>query len=104
MAGLLIYTSSPDADGTMGGLSRQARPARMEQLVLQALADHELCSADPLCSEGMASGGAKGNHAACHNCVFLPETSCEAWNGFLDRTLLSADRKAFFQNPRAEHL
>ncbi len=98
MAGLLIYTSTPDADGTMGGLSRQARPARMEQLVLQALADHELCSADPLCSEGMARSGSNGNHAACHNCVFLPETSCEAWNGFLDRSLLSAGPLSFFKD------
>ena len=98
MAGLLIYTSTPDADGTMGGLSRQARPARMEQLVLQALADHELCSADPLCSEGMARSGSNGNHAACHNCVFLPETSCEAWNGFLDRSLLSAGPLSFFKS------
>ncbi|WP_226628376.1 DUF1998 domain-containing protein [Alloyangia pacifica] len=98
MAGLLIYTSTPDADGTMGGLSRQARPTRMEQLVLQALADHELCSADPLCSEGMARSGSNGNHAACHNCVFLPETSCEAWNGFLDRSLLSAGPLSFFKN------
>lgn len=98
MAGLLIYTSTPDADGTMGGLSRQARPARMEQLVLQALADHELCSADPLCSEGMARSGSNGNHAACHNCVFLPETSCEAWNGFLDRNLLSAGSLSYFKD------
>lgn len=98
MAGLLIYTSTPDADGTMGGLSRQARTARMEQLVLQALADHELCSADPLCCEGMARSGSNGNHAACHNCVFLPETSCEAWNGFLDRSLLSAGPLCFFKN------
>lgn len=97
MAGLLIYTSTPDADGTMGGLSRQARPARMEQLILQALADHELCSADPLCSEGMARSGSNGNHAACHNCVFLPETSCEVWNSFLDRTLLSAGPLSFFR-------
>ncbi|PWL33373.1 DUF1998 domain-containing protein [Marivita sp. XM-24bin2] len=98
MAGLLIYTSTPDADGTMGGLSRQARPARMAQLVLQALADHELCSADPLCYEGMARSGSNGNHAACHNCVFLPETSCEVWNGFLDRSLLSAGPLSFFKN------
>ena len=98
MAGLLIYTSTPDADGTMGGLSRQARPPRMESLVLQALADHELCSADPLCSEGMARSGSNGNHAACHNCVFLPETSCEAWNGFLDRSLLSAGPLSFFKD------
>lgn len=98
MAGLLIYTSTPDADGTMGGLSRQARPARMEQLVLQALADHELCSADPLCYEGMARSGSNGNHAACHNCVFLPETSCEVWNGFLDRSLLSAGPLSFFKD------
>ena len=96
MAGLLIYTSTPSADGTMGGLSRQARPKRFESLFLQALADQELCSADPLCGEGLATGSGSGNHAACHSCAFLPETSCESFNSFLDRTLLSAGGLAFF--------
>ena len=26
--------------------------------------------------------------AACHNCLFLPETSCERGNRYLDRTVL----------------
>jgi hypothetical protein len=98
MAGLLIYTSTPDADGTMGGLSRQARKGRLEGLILQALADQELCSADPLCGEGLATRGANGNHAACHSCAFLPETSCEMFNSFLDRSLLSASDLGFFAN------
>lgn len=96
MAGLLIYTSTPDADGTMGGLSRQARKGRFEGLLLQALADQELCSADPLCGEGLATSGANGNHAACHSCAFLPGTSCEMFNSFLDRSLLSASDISFF--------
>lgn len=96
MAGLLIYTSTPDADGTMGGLSRQARKGRFEGLLRQALADQELCSADPLCGEGLATSGANGNHAACHSCAFLPETSCEMFNSFLDRSLLSASEICFF--------
>ena len=97
MAGLLIYTSTSDADGTMGGLSRQAHPARIERSFLRAVASQELCSADPLCSEGLASSGSSGNHAACHSCVFLPETSCEKFNSFLDRTLLNAGDFAYFR-------
>lgn len=96
MAGLLIYTSTPDADGTMGGLSRQARSERFEGLFLHALAAQELCSGDPLCSEGLAASGSSGNHAACHSCVFLPETSCESFNSFLDRSLLSASEISYF--------
>ncbi|MRU14946.1 DUF1998 domain-containing protein [Roseovarius sp. A21] len=98
MAGLLIYTSTSDADGTMGGLSRQAAPSRFEHSFLRAVSSQELCSADPLCSGGLASDGASGNHAACHSCVFLPETSCESFNSFLDRTLLCASDFAFFRN------
>ncbi|WP_336098076.1 DrmB family protein [Roseovarius sp. CH_XMU1461] len=97
MAGLLIYTSTSDADGTMGGLSRQAAPSRFEHSFLRAVSSQELCSADPLCSGGLASDGASGNHSACHSCVFLPETSCESFNSFLDRTLLCASDFAFFQ-------
>lgn len=99
MAGLLIYTSTPSADGTMGGLSRQARPMRLQSLVLQALADHELCSADPLCAEGLAAVGSSGSHAACHSCAHLPETSCECFNSYLDRSLLSSGESAFFSRP-----
>lgn len=97
MAGLLIYTSTSDADGTMGGLSRQAAPPRFEHIFLRAIGSQELCSADPLCSGGLASDGSSGNHAACHSCVFLPETSCECFNSFLDRTLLCSGDFAFFR-------
>jgi hypothetical protein len=97
MAGLLIYTSTSDADGTMGGLSRQADPIRFERSFLRAVGSQELCSADPLCSGGLTSDGASGNHAACHSCIFLPETSCERFNSFLDRTLLCSGDFAFFR-------
>jgi hypothetical protein len=60
-----------------------------------------LCASDPLCAEHhpFASGVAL-HGAAWHACLFLPETSCERSNTYLDRavlvpTLQMADR-AFF--------
>ena len=39
--------------------------------------------------------------AACHACLFLPETSCERGNKYLDRSVLvktvAKDSLAFFQ-------
>jgi hypothetical protein len=102
MAGFLVYTSATDADGTLGGLSREGRPERFLSTFLQAIEDTRWCSADPLCSDGLASLFDSGNHAACHSCSFLPETSCEHFNQYLDRALVTgapgADDLAFFSN------
>lgn len=100
MAGFLVYTSAPGSDGTLGGLSREGRPERFEATFLQAVEDTRWCSADPLCSDGLASLFDSGNLAACHSCCFLPETSCEHFNLYLDRAFVtdSADAPdlAFF--------
>ena len=37
MAGLLIYTATPDADGTLGGLQRQGRASRLEGILERAI-------------------------------------------------------------------
>jgi hypothetical protein len=88
MAGLLIYTSTSDADGTLGGLERQGRSERFTQILRAALEEVSWCSSDPLCQNGISSLSESLNLAACHSCLLLPETSCELGNRFLDRALL----------------
>jgi hypothetical protein len=93
MAGMLIYTASQDADGTMGGLVAQADPKSFEQVFERALVAAGWCSNDPVCMElGKDGQGVLGtNLAACHNCCLLPETSCQHFNQALDRALLLGD-------------
>ena len=50
--GVLLYTASPDADGTLGSLVQQAR--HIEDHLIQALQAGELCSNDPICAGGMS--------------------------------------------------
>ena len=91
MAGFLIYTSSGDAEGTLGGLVRMGNAANFEPLFRRALENATWCSADPVCSETGDYGGQgpdSCNLAACHNCCLVPETSCEEFNRFLDRCLV----------------
>ena len=88
MAGLLIYTASSDSEGSLGGLVDQAVPERFGEVLTDALRDAQLCAQDPLCGAGELSGHAGLNGAACHACLLLAETSCEASNRFLDRAVL----------------
>ena len=88
MNGLLIYTASPDADGTLGGLSRQARTSRILEVVVDGILSMRWCSSDPLCIEGVLARSERQNPAACHSCLLAPETSCEEFNRLLDRALL----------------
>jgi hypothetical protein len=88
IAGLLIYTTTTDADGTLGGLQREGDPVRMERTLRSAIKAQSWCSSDPLCIEGMLTSEGAMSHAACHACVLAPETSCEEFNRFLDRAML----------------
>jgi hypothetical protein len=88
MAGLLIYTTTTDADGTLGGLQREGDPVRMDRTLRSAIKSQTWCSSDPLCIEGMLTSDGAMSHAACHACVLAPETSCEEFNRFLDRAML----------------
>jgi Domain of unknown function (DUF1998) len=88
MQGILIYTASGDADGTMGGLVRQGRGGRFEPTLRRAIAHAAWCSSDPVCIESNGQGTDNANLAACHGCCLLPETSCETGNRLLDRALL----------------
>ncbi|WP_144499429.1 DUF1998 domain-containing protein [Bacillus sp. FDAARGOS_235] len=99
--GILIYTSSGDIDGTFGGLVRMGRQENFFLVVYKAIDKARWCSSDPVCSEiGKSSGQGVNNlnGAACHSCSYLPETSCELGNLFLDRTLLIDPKLGFFNN------
>lgn len=88
MQGLLIYTASGDSEGTMGGLVRQGEPSRLNTIIRRAIRRAQWCSSDPVCIESEGQGNDNANMGACHGCVLLPETSCEAGNRLLDRGLL----------------
>ena len=88
MAGLLVFTSSPDADGTLGGLARQAEAANLVPLFEDCLSAMAWCSSDPLCAEGIHASTEPSNGAACHACMLASETSCEEFNSCLDRATL----------------
>ena len=106
MAGVLLYTAAPDSDGTLGGLVSLGEPENLGRLITQALTRARICSSDPLCAEHVPTTHDRTLHgAACHACSFVSETSCEAGNRYLDRSLLiptlaSADL-AFFEVPGA---
>lgn len=89
MAGVLIYTAAPDAEGTLGGLVRRGEPDELDGHIARALASARLCSSDPLCADHRPeSDGTSLHGAACHACLFAPETSCERGNRYLDRSTL----------------
>ncbi|MBM2575365.1 DUF1998 domain-containing protein [Jannaschia sp. Os4] len=90
MAGLLVYTATSDADGTLGGLERQGRRDRIAATIRGAVEDSVWCASDPLCRSGVSSASEPLNGAACHGCLLLPETSCENGNRFLDRSALTS--------------
>lgn len=100
MAGILLYTASPDSDGSLGGLVDLGSPKRFPDLFRGALFSATRCSSDPLCADHQPDAHATINGAACHACILASETSCEAFNLFLNRNMLvptmATDALAFF--------
>ncbi|MCI4680596.1 DUF1998 domain-containing protein [Rhodoblastus acidophilus] len=101
--GLLIYTASTGAQGTLGGLVGVA--SRFASILQAALRRLEICSNDPICADHEPddrSGDRATHGAACHGCLLVAETSCESRNLFLDRALLvktmAAGDAAFFNS------
>jgi hypothetical protein len=89
MAGVLLYTAAPDSEGTLGGLVALGEPMTLGRHLDQALESMKLCASDPLCAEHHPiKDGLTLHGAACHACLFLPETSCERGNKYLDRSML----------------
>jgi Domain of unknown function (DUF1998) len=87
--GVLIYTASAGAQGTLGGLVATA--PRFAHILRGALERLRICSNDPVCADHEPddrSGDRATHGAACHGCLLIAETSCEMRNLFLDRSLL----------------
>ena len=88
-AGLLIYTASAGTQVTLGGLVEVTR--RFASILSGALERLALCSGDPICADHDPSHADEDralHGAACHSCLLIAETSCEARNLHLDRSLL----------------
>jgi hypothetical protein len=89
MAGILLYTAASDSEGTLGGLVSLGEPDELRRHITQALETIQICASDPLCASHDPTDSATTVHgAACHACLFLPETSCERGNRYLDRSVL----------------
>jgi hypothetical protein len=103
MAGILLYTSAHDSEGTLGGLVSLGQPDQLGRHLDGALIEMQYCTSDPLCAEHTGLHEHTLHAAACHACLFLPETACERGNKYLDRSVLvpTADREelAFFEPP-----
>jgi hypothetical protein len=100
--GILIYTATAGAQGTLGGLVGTA--TKFAEIIEAALERSTICSNDPICADHHPddrSGDRATHGAACHGCLLIAETSCEMRNLFLDRTLLvptmTTDGAAFFE-------
>ena len=81
----------------MGGLVRWGGQVSSKGILRAAIDGAGWCSADPVCMEvgrkwGQGPDGC--NLAACHNCALVPETACEEFNRFLDRSAVVGGRGA----------
>jgi hypothetical protein len=87
--GILLYTASSDAEGTLGGLVQEGR--HIADHLAHALRSAALCSNDPICAQHEPGASMEGrwlHGAACHGCALIAETSCEMRNDYLDRALV----------------
>jgi hypothetical protein len=87
--GVLLYTGTSDAEGTLGGLVQLGR--QIHEVVQSALELGMLCSNDPVCAQHDPSNAHERRFlhgAACHGCLLISETSCEQQNDYLDRSLV----------------
>lgn len=96
--GVLLYTGTSDAEGTLGGLVQVGR--RIHETIRAALELGALCSNDPVCAQHDPAGPERRflHGAACHGCLLISETSCEQQNDFLDRHSLSPRCRALAVN------
>lgn len=88
MSGILIYTSSGDSEGTLGGLVRQGKSDMLPKTIANAVRKAVWCSSDPVCIDSRGQGSDSLNLSACHACTLISETSCEEFNVLLDRALI----------------
>jgi hypothetical protein len=87
--GILLYTGTPDAEGTLGGLVQVGK--KIDHHLRHALSLGALCSNDPVCAQHRPDNMHEERFlhgAACHGCLLISEPSCEWGNELLDRALV----------------
>ncbi|MFW0783604.1 DUF1998 domain-containing protein [Gordonia sp. CPCC 206044] len=87
-SGVLLYTATADAAGSLGGLCSHGSMKNISRIMESATESAQWCSADPVCLESVSTGAGATNLAACHSCLLAPEVSCEWQNRYLDRASL----------------
>lgn len=85
---ILIYTTGIGNDGSMGGIADLVAHDKMGAILNEAMRNISTCSNDPFCMHDSMTAD-RENGAACYSCVFLPETSCEYGNKYLDRNAVT---------------
>lgn len=85
--GFLLHSTDGDADGSLGGLLALATSGSLSALLEAGLRGAQWCANNPICSERAVGHDVSVTLglAACHSCLYLPETSCEWSNRLLDR-------------------
>ncbi|WP_437575494.1 DrmB family protein [Sorangium sp. So ce887] len=87
--GILLFTGTPDAEGTLGGLVQVGK--KLGHHLAAALELGRLCSNDPVCAQHHPDDAHEERFlhgAACHGCLLVSEPSCEWSNELLDRSLV----------------
>ncbi|WP_437315126.1 DrmB family protein [Sorangium sp. So ce385] len=87
--GILLFTGTPDAEGTLGGLVQVGK--KLAHHLDAALDLGKLCSNDPVCAQHHPDDAHEERFlhgAACHGCLLISEPSCEWSNELLDRSLV----------------
>lgn len=88
-AGILLYTGTPDSEGTLGGLVDVGR--NVGEHLRAALEYGTLCANDPVCAQHRPDNPHEERFlhgSACHGCLLIAEPSCERRNEYLDRALV----------------
>ena len=79
MAGVLIYTSAPDSEGTLGGLVCPWQAGQAGSASATRRSTRCACVPPTRSAPNIDPGnGDKLHGASCHACSFLPETSLRA--------------------------
>lgn len=85
MGGILLYSTQPGADGTLGGLTGLV--PHFGDILDRALEMAHACSADPICGD-QETGHRMINGSCCYGCLMNSETSCDHRNMWLDRKIV----------------
>ena len=103
MYGIMLFTSSPDCEGSLGGIVSQAENLdKLIEHIYMTIEKANHCAQDPLCGLLTPEKAQRPWGASCHACTHLPETSCEGlMNTYLDRHTISGngvEKKGYFEN------